>query len=154
MEQSTRIKVFFKQNAADSEGERVKKAVEDDLQIQLQSVKVASVYEVRGLEKNDFEEVASKLFTDPLTQEYVIGTRKGEECNWVVEVSLKKGVTDNVARTAVIGIKDVLKKDLPLSVRALKQYSFSGELSEDQVKTICNGLLANELIQNYKYWKC
>jgi len=70
-------------------------------------------------------------------------------------VKLKKEVTDNVGATARQAIEDLLDRKLleEETIRSGRKYLLRGNIQEEEVKRICTGLLANELIEEFSYRK-
>ncbi|OIO37612.1 MAG: phosphoribosylformylglycinamidine synthase, purS protein [Candidatus Omnitrophica bacterium CG1_02_41_171] len=66
----------------------------------------------------------------------------------MVEVWLKKGVTDTVAESAAKGIRDLGIKTIK-NVKTGKKYLLFGSLSSKEIEIICQRLLVNKVIQNY-----
>jgi phosphoribosylformylglycinamidine synthase len=96
------------------------------------------------------EELASAL-TDPAIQEYVVDGPLKRGFDWLVEVGMRPGVTDNVGRTATEAASLLLGAHWPAGARVFtsKQYLISGELVRSEVETIATGLLGNPLINRH-----
>ncbi|MFA6048537.1 MAG: hypothetical protein WC792_01145 [Candidatus Micrarchaeia archaeon] len=152
---STRFYAFFKPNATDAAGRGVLSSIKDDLGLEVSSVKVADVYAVHGipLSASDKEKLAKFLFSDVVVQDYSVDKEpfSKKDGDWLLEVGFKKGVTDNVGNTALIGMADVLGRPLPrgAAVRMSRQYCVKGKISQKDAERICFGLLANSVIQDY-----
>ncbi|MCM8778068.1 MAG: phosphoribosylformylglycinamidine synthase subunit PurS, partial [Candidatus Omnitrophica bacterium] len=70
------------------------------------------------------------------------------DCSIVVDVFYKKGVTDAVAETVDIAVKDAgIKKDVKISTG--KRYYIKGDLTKKEIELICEKVLANRLVQDY-----
>jgi len=146
-----RIEVGFKQMHRDAHGERVRQRVLSDLGIELEQVRTIDVYTLDmelGLEELD--QVAAGPFSDPIIQTYCINASLAEGFDWLVEVGLRPGVTDNVGRTALEAAMLRLGREPAEDekIYASRQYLFSGELEREQIQCIATGLLANDLIQH------
>ncbi len=157
-EEVFKIEVAFLSSAKDPAGEGALKALREDLGLKAaESVRTIDAYSVAnsGLQKKDAELVAGRLFCDPVVQTFSVGKPLAQGCDWVVEVGFKRGVTDSVGLTALVGIEDVLGKKLPLhaEVRTSKIYCIKGKLSKEEVERACKELLANGLIQNFSIKK-
>ncbi len=148
-----RIEVGYKEQKTDSIGATVKADIEEDLRIKgIRSVSYIDVYEIDAdLRKEEAERIAQKLLIDPITQNYSINSPLISNFDWAIEVKYHKDVTDNVGITAVEGIEDLLGRKFkePEKVRSRRKYVILGKITENDVKTICKGLLANELIETY-----
>jgi phosphoribosylformylglycinamidine synthase len=151
---TVRIEVRFREGMVDAAGESVRKAVEQDLGIELASVRSVEVYTIdRELGASQVERVARELFTDPLTQEYVVGSFVDAPFDWAIEVGFLPGVTDNVGNTARDGIADLL--DVSFSetekVYSSRMFLLGGDVTEEDVAWVASHL-SNPLIQRVG-WK-
>jgi len=151
-----KIEVGYKPTATDAMGEGIKKDIEDLGISGVDSVKIMQLYMIDGdLSEPDVESICENLLTDRITQVYA---HKGSLVSqddagaWVVEVTYKHGVTDAVGDSTVKGIKDLGISGVN-SAKTGQKYIVKGSLSEGDIKAICRRLLANDVIQNYKYEK-
>jgi len=151
-----RIEVGYKPNATDSYGEGIKKDIEDLGISGVKDVKTMQIYMLFGdIDESDVEYISKNLLTDSITQYYEY---KGSEHHkndigaWMIDVTYKPGVTDAVGDSTVKGIKDLGISGIK-SAKTGKRFIIKGELTEDDIATICRRLLANEVIQNYNYYK-
>ncbi len=150
-----RFYAFFKPTARDAEGIGARSSIKEDLGIPVVSVNTADVYSVSGIELSagEKERLAKFLFSDSVVQDYSIDKEPFSSKNgdWLLEVGFKSGVTDNVGQTSLIGMRDVLGKDIPphAEVRTSRQYCVKGNVSKAQAEKICSGVLANPVIQNF-----
>ncbi|MBW2261917.1 MAG: phosphoribosylformylglycinamidine synthase subunit PurS [Deltaproteobacteria bacterium] len=151
---AVRIEVRFKEGVVDAAGEAVRTAVERDLGIDLASVRSVEVYTIdRELKASEVGRVAERLFTDPLTQEYVVGSFVDAQFDWAIEVGFLPGVTDNVgntARNAVIDLLGVTFSDTE-KVYVSRMFLLSGDVTEDDAAFVASHL-SNPLIQRVG-WK-
>jgi phosphoribosylformylglycinamidine (FGAM) synthase PurS component len=152
-----RIEVAFKKGKFDSNGEAIKQSIKEDLLINsIEKVETIDVFELKGnFSEQEIKAITEKLFIDPILHDFSLNKPFFSNCDWVVEVKLKPGVTDNIAIAALEGIKDILGRNLKENetIKTAKKYLFYGSLSEQQVKTICSKLLANELIESFEFKK-
>jgi phosphoribosylformylglycinamidine synthase len=136
----------------DPPGKRVRARIVEDLNIDVDDVRVVDVYTLRAhLNSNELARVRAELFTDPIIQESRTDAPLVRDCGFVIEVGFLPGVTDNVGRTAVQGIADVLGRPLggPETVYKSTQYLVSGRIDASDCERIAAGLLANPLIQRW-----
>ena len=151
-----KIEVGYKPTATDAMGEGIRKDIEDLGISGVDSVKMIQLYMIDGdLSESDIEFICENLFTDRITQVYAHkGSLAGHDDAgaWVVEVTYKHGVTDAVGDSAVKGIKDLGISGVN-SAKTGQKYIVKGSLSEGDIEAICRRLLANDVIQNYKYEK-
>jgi phosphoribosylformylglycinamidine synthase II len=147
-----RVEVAMKEGVRDPAGEATRLEIRDTLGLSVDSVRVIDVYNIDAeLTSKELELVRKDLFTDPVIQESSSGTPLARDFTWLVEVGYRPGVTDNVGRTSAEGIADTIGRPLAKgeSVYTSRQYAIRGELTREQVGTICRKLLANELIQRW-----
>ncbi len=155
MEVPHRIEIGLKEGIRDALGEKVKRRIEKDLGLSIESVRTISVYTLDlELSKEELETIASDPFLDPIIQEYRIDEPLARDFDWLVEVSFKPGVTDNVGKTAREAIEWRLERRLreEEKVYTSTQYLFKGNLRREEVDRICTGLLGNPLIQRFEVW--
>jgi len=147
-----RVEVGFKPGVVDALGESVKKSIIEDLHISVDSVKTVDVYTIKAaLNEKQVKKVATELLTDPITQVSSCDGTLAKDFSKVIEVGYKPGVTDNVGRTTVEGIEDLLnikfKEDE--SVHTSRLYLINGQVGEGDAKRISMGLLANPITEYY-----
>jgi phosphoribosylformylglycinamidine synthase len=150
-----RIEVGLKKEIRDPLGEKVKRRIQSDLGLQVESVKTVSVFTLDiELPRDELELVATGPFLDPIIQEYRIDESLARGFDWLAEVSFKPGVTDNVGKTAREAIEWRLGKKLKdeEKVYTSTQYLIRGDLKHDEVQKICTDLLGNSLIQRFEIW--
>ena len=122
-----------------------------DLGIALEQVRTIDVFTLDmelGIE--ELEQIAAGPFSDPIIQTYRVNAPLAEGFDWLVEVGMRPGVTDNVGRTALEAAMLRLGRNRreDEKIYASRQYLFSGALDREQVERIAGGLLANDLIQH------
>jgi len=151
-----KIEVGYKPTATDAMGEGIKKDIEDLGISGVNSVKTMQLYMIDGeLPEADVKSICENLLTDRITQVYAFkGSLVGKDNAgaWVVEVTYKHGVTDAVGDSTVKGIKDLGISGVN-SAKTGQKYVIKGSLSESDIDAICRRMLANDVIQNYKYEK-
>ena len=148
---SHRIEVGFKQTHRDAHGERVRQRVLSDLGIALEQVRTIDIFTLdMELGSEELDQIASGPFSDPIIQTYRVNAPLAEGFDWLVEVGLRPGVTDNVGRTALEAAMLRLGRNPreDEKIYASRQYLFSGALEREQVEHVATGLLANDLIEH------
>ncbi len=148
-----RVEVGIREGCIDARGDSVKRSILEDLDIQVDRVRTIDVYTIEGdLEQVDIEVLRKGLFTDPIIQESKADGPLAGDFDWLIEVGFKPGVTDNVGRTALEGIQDILKAtaDRVDGAYTSVQYLVSGDIKGDEAERIARDLLANELIQRWE----
>lgn len=150
-----RIEIGLKKGIRDALGEKVKRRIENDLGLTIQSVKTLSIYTLDlELSRDELEAIATGPFLDPIIQEYRIDEPLAQDFDWLIEVSFKPGVTDNVGKTAKEAIQWRLERKLhdDEKVYTSTQYLLKGNLTREEVERICKDLLGNPLIQRFDVW--
>jgi len=159
-----RVEVVFKNPALDARGPSIKKQIEQDLGVNLDSLSVRDVYYIDApLTDGQIELVARDLLADPVLQDYSLDKPPTAGIDWAIEVGYLPGVTDNVGRTTAEAIADMLdlwegrRQEAGIHeggggdfVRTATVYVISGRLTEAQAEHVCLGLLANPLIHAYQ----
>lgn len=150
---SHRIEIIHKENFIDGREKSLLNLIEEDAQIILDDVKIINVYNLFGeFNKNELLILKEQLFCDPVFQKGEIGFYFAKKLNfdYCVEVSYLSGVTDNVGRTAVKGIKNILKREInDNDVRSSFMYLIKGNIYYKDCEKIAKKVLCNILIENY-----
>ncbi len=144
-----RIEVGFKDGVKDPHGEKIRRMVASELSLSVHSVRTVEVYTLdMELTGSELKLLASGPFSDPVVQNYSIDSPLTDDFDWLVEVGLKPGVTDNVGRTALEAALFCIGRECPGGgkIYASRQYLFKGRLSRDDLQIAVDRLLANELI--------
>jgi len=126
-----RIEVGFKAEIRDALGEKVRKRIQEDLGMSVASVRTIEVYTMdMDLGSAELAALAAGPFSDPVIQEYAIDLPLAREFDWLIEVGLRPGVTDNVGRTALEALALLLDRvpGTEEKVYASRQYLLCGEL--------------------------
>lgn len=100
-------------------------------------------------EEQKLKEIAEKVFTDPLTQEYSIDSELQNDYDFSIEVRVHKDVTDNAGMVANEAIEDFLGTESGGSVRTSRKYYLYGASKED-AERIAKEMLANDVIETYE----
>ncbi len=145
-----RLEVGFKRGVRDVLGEKVKKEIREVLGLPVLDVKTSDVYTIgENLRRKELSLLAKSLFSDPVIQEASIGRQLRKDYDWMIEIGFKPGVTDNVGKTAKIGIEEVLGRKLKTEVYTSKRYFIYGKrLKKKDAERIAR-YLANDLIQRW-----
>ncbi len=148
-----RIEVIFRDGITDALGESVKKRIIEYLDLHVDSVHTVDVYTIdKELDRKQLDFLGRELFADPVTQIFSCDSPIAGDFDWLIEVGLKPGVTDNVGRTSMTAIQDMLKEKFgpDEAVYTSKQYLVKGKkLTKADLDNIGKNLLANELIQQW-----
>ncbi len=142
---------------SDARGEGVRKQIAKFFGFPVEKVWSRDVYTVSAsLSGEEARRVASLLY-NPVLQGWRVGAAKSSnfeplpECDYLVAVGFKPGVTDNVGRSARAAVGDILGRKLREDehIFSSTEYLLYGpKLTREQAETIGSKLLANELIQS------
>ncbi len=148
-----RIAIGFKDAIRDPHGEKIKRKIVEHLHIIVEQVRVIEVYTIDGhLDAAELELCAGNPLSDPIIQNYAIDQQLAEQFDWLIEVSFRPGVTDNIGKTAREAIALLLDRalsEIPL-VYTARQYLLKGPLGRHEASRIAQDLLANELIERFQ----
>jgi len=147
-----RIEIGLKDQIRDARGEKIKKRMNDDLQVSVESVRTIDVYTLDArLSAREVEEIAAGPFLDSVIQECSIGKPLSSDFDWAIEVGFKPGVTDNVGRTAREAVELLIQRrfDAAEAIYTSVLYLIRGNLNASQAELITTGLLSNPLIQRH-----
>ncbi len=115
----------------------------------VEAVQAIRVFLIEGdLDKTAVERIARELLADPVTEEYHVGRMApppGLAQATLIEVYLKPGVTDPVATSALLGIRDMGLE--AQSVRTARKYLLLGTLSDKQKQLIAQKVMGNDCIE-------
>ncbi len=151
------VEVGFRNGKFDALGESVKQSIIEDLNIKtIEKVSYSEGFLLpESFSQKQAEELAVKLFHDPINQIFSVNSPVKKDSSFVITVQYHSNVTDNVGIAAEEGIKDLgfeFKKNE--HVRSLKKYYLYGSLSEKEAEEIASGLLANKLVEEFDVKKC
>ena len=97
----------------------------------------------------DAARIADELLTDPVIEEYHVGSSDAPADAALIEVHLKAGVMDPVAASAEKAVTDM---GLQIEgIRTARRYELLGEVSDEQRQTIAGKLLANPVIEDIHF---
>ncbi|HIE28713.1 TPA: hypothetical protein EYP66_15650 [Candidatus Poribacteria bacterium] len=151
-----KIEVSLKQNINDAVGSGISQDIKDLGIKDIEQVRTAQLYWLNGdITETELETICAALLTDAITQRYVHSSSSKPlwtpiNNTWVIEVNFKSGVTDAVGDSVMKGIRDLGIGGVD-SVRTGQKYIITGNLTEEQIKTISRRLLANDVIHNFVY---
>ncbi|MFA5555071.1 MAG: phosphoribosylformylglycinamidine synthase subunit PurL [Phycisphaerae bacterium] len=144
-----RFEVFNNEGSVDVHGAGVFEDIRELGITSIEAVQSARVFLIEADFEHDFaERIAKELLADPVCESYYIGRSKapaGLAKATLVEVHLKSGVTDPVAQSVTAALADMgVKVD---NVRTARKYVLLGHISQSQIKTISQKILANDCIE-------
>ena len=147
-----RIEISYLDKWRDAKSETVKKQITEVLNLPVESVKQREVYTVLAdINKTVADKIAEEL-NNPVIQKATTKATIDGDYSWLIIVGYRPGVTDNVGKTAITAIGDILGRKL----KKPKERVFSSaeyllkapKLSRQDAEHIGKDLLANELIQS------
>lgn len=149
-----RIEVKSKPGFRDAAGEDVRARLAEDLGVIVDRVNVINVYTIHAeLDETNADRVRAELFTDPITQMSTVNASLAADldCDYIIEVGYRPGVTDNVGRSSAEGVADTLGRPFVSgeAVYFSQQFALKGDLSTKTCERIAQDLLANNLIQRW-----
>ncbi|MGE4565538.1 MAG: AIR synthase-related protein [Victivallaceae bacterium] len=142
----------------DARAEGVKKQAESFLGHPIGEVRTRDVYTVNA-ELTPAEAVkAASLLVNPVLQSYRVGEAVSDnfeafpECQYLVAIGFRPGVTDNVGRSAKSAVGDIVGRKLgeDEAVFSSVEYLFYGGISREEAALVGRKLLGNELIQTVR----
>ena len=154
------VEVGYKKHVTDPEGFMTKKGIEE-LGIEgIEDVRAISTYTITGeMGEEEVKKISEELLSDNQIQNYGyrgIGVKKPLEHDypkgWIIEIGLKPGVMDAVGLSTASAI-EILGIDSVKEVKAGNKYLIIGDVSEEDIRKICQRLLVNNMIQFYRYQK-
>ena len=151
MKQVNILVVATQPHILDVRGVALQRTLQDDLHLHVDEVRTASLYTIHApLTPADLEQARQVLFTDAVVQESCWAQRPAMTCDWIVQVGLLPGVTDNVGRTAARALEDIADQPLQGEVYTSSLYLLRSALSRREIERVVRDVLANPLIQQWR----
>ena len=147
-----RIIVGLKKSIQDARGEKIRREINQHLNLDLHSVRTLDVYTVdAALSKEEVTQAAAGPFSDPVIQEYAVNQPLANSFDMLIEVGYRPGVTDNTGRTAKEAIQYMTGRPFAQGegIYTSTQYLLTGLTDKSIAEKIAKDYLANGLIQ---YW--
>ncbi|MFO7973814.1 MAG: AIR synthase-related protein [Candidatus Hydrogenedentota bacterium] len=147
-----RIEVGMKAGLPDPAGDATRQQLAEDLGIRVDNVHVVDVYIINAeLSADELERVRTELFTDPIIHKSAANASLASDCDFVIEVGFRPGVTDNVGKSSTEAIVDTLGRSLAKGEAVYKStlYAIKGKVTAQDCEHIARDLLANELIERW-----
>jgi phosphoribosylformylglycinamidine synthase subunit PurSL len=143
-----RIEVSVKEGFADPRSEGLQKDILDLGIKAVNRVRVSSIYLLEGkLDDNELLAICRELLADPIVEEYTTQESPAPTGARLVEVAYNPGVMDPVEDSVKKGIRDLGITTIN-AVRTAKKYLLWGDVSDDTLKSICDKLLVNSIVQH------
>ena len=135
----------------DARGEALLRSLRQDPPCPVEWVRTASLYTFRtSLSLEDLEAARRVLFTDAVVEESRWDSRPPTQCRWIVQVGMLPGVTDNVGRTALRGLEDMLGHRVDGEVYTSSLYLLEGDLDYSNMDRLVQDFLANPLVHQWR----
>ena len=154
------VEIGYKKDVTDPVGFLTKKEIED-LGIEgVKEVRSISTYAINGnISEEQVKKICEELLADNQIQHFGYRGKNVDKSikhefpgAWLVEVGFKPGVMDAIGMSTANAI-EILGIDSVREIRTRTKYLIIGDVSEEQVKKICQRCLVNPLIHNYSYQK-
>jgi phosphoribosylformylglycinamidine synthase len=147
-----RVEVSVRAGFPDPRGDSLKTDIHDIGITTVTQARVSDVYLLEGgLDGSEVEKIGRELLADPVIEDFSwdegLVSHSGNSGAHVVEVAYNPGVTDPVEESIGKAICD-LGITAVKSIKTARKYSFWGDLSDDTLRSICDRLLVNSLIQH------
>ncbi|MCP4375596.1 MAG: phosphoribosylformylglycinamidine synthase subunit PurL [bacterium] len=145
-----RVEIRSKESFGDPHAQMVFHQVRELGMDSVTNVRSARLFFLVGeFSQTDAVRIADELLSDPVIEEYHIGSTDSPDDGALVEVHLKAGVMDPVAASAVKAVTDMgLQVE---GVRTARRYELVGDVSDAQRQTIAGKLLANPVIEDIHF---
>jgi phosphoribosylformylglycinamidine synthase len=147
-----RIEVSVRAGLPDPRGDSLETDIRDIGITTVTQARVSDVYLLEGeLDETEVERIGRELLADPVVEGFSCGEGLAPHVKnsdgHVVEVAYNPGVTDPVEESISKAICDLGITTVE-SIKTARKYSLWGDLSEQTLKSICDKLLVNNLIQH------
>ncbi len=154
-----RVLVGLRPHVRDVLGQRVARKIKNELGICVKDVRIVNVFTIDGLNQSQIELLLKRdALSDPILHAVSLAPL-ARDFDYILEVGLRPGVTDNEGRTAMEAVALVLElsdvEAQAVAVYTSKQYLItqdpSAPLTNAITASIARDLLANELIQRFEF---
>jgi phosphoribosylformylglycinamidine synthase subunit PurS len=150
------IEVCSKKKVPDVFGQEVRRSIEETGISKIKDVLTSELYCFEGvLKRRELVRIAEDILVDPISQEFLLnneGAGRRAGVYRIVDIFYKNGVTDTVAETIMVALKDAGMTSV-VSAATGRRYYLKGNLSDSEVKSICINVLMNPSIQDYSVLK-
>ena len=151
MKMDCRIEISPLAKWRDSRGESVRSQITNFLNLPINTIRTRDVYTISAnISRADSDKIAAEL-TNPVLQSSLVGETRSLECDWLIAVGFKPGVTDNVGRSAREAVSDILNRKLGEDETIFSSIEYiinAPDLTKEQTEHIAKDLLANDLIES------
>ncbi|MFW6113059.1 MAG: AIR synthase-related protein, partial [Thermodesulfobacteriota bacterium] len=150
---AVRLEIGWRPELIDAEGEALRRKAWEYFGLTLDRVQVLHLLMLDlDLPPSELEAIRTEVFTNPVTQVSSFSPL-AREFDWALWVGFRPGVRDNAGAMAREAIEAFLGRSLPpeAAVFTSKLYLLSRpDLNQDHAARLARGLLANDLIQEFR----
>jgi len=150
-----RLEIALKGEFFDAEGEGIRLKAQHYFGIPVTAIRTVNILTIDAdLGADELRRIQAGIFTNPVTQMSSYDPLD-VPFDWTIWVGYRPGVRDNAGATAVEAIEDLLGSRFSgdQSVYTSKRYCLQGSgLEGPAVDRIASGLLANDIIQQWRVW--
>ncbi|MBI2549743.1 phosphoribosylformylglycinamidine synthase subunit PurL [Candidatus Woesearchaeota archaeon] len=142
------IEIKTKETSKDVRKEGLQKAINEDLGLKAEVAETSDIYVIQGSYSTKEAETIARAMSDQVVQQFGINNQLYSKGAWVAIVRYKPQITDPVEQSTLKLVEDI---GLAAESATIMQKYAIRNATEEQVKAICEGLLANENTQQYGY---
>ncbi|MBC8373279.1 MAG: phosphoribosylformylglycinamidine synthase subunit PurS, partial [Planctomycetes bacterium] len=145
-----RVEIRSKESFGDPHAQTVFNQVRELGMDSVSGVRSARLFFLVGeFSQADATRIADELLTDPVIEEYHVGSSGAPDDAALIEVHLKAGVMDPVAASAEKAVTDM---GLQIEgIRTARRYELLGDVSDEQRRRVAGKLLANPVIEEIHF---
>jgi phosphoribosylformylglycinamidine synthase len=130
-----------------SADERLRQRIQQTLDLELTGIRHSRVYYLRAAAPTTWDpQAVASLLSDPVAERVFVDHPPHGDCDWILEIGYKAGVTDNAGHTAAETLAGVAGSGDAVTVRMANRYYVTGPVSEADVQRIGTDLLGNPLV--------
>jgi phosphoribosylformylglycinamidine synthase subunit PurS len=144
------IEIFYKEGVFDATNEIIRHGIADLGVPGIESVVVTQLYSIDGtMGDKEITSLCGGLLADPVTQSYRFEDGHSSGPGRSVKVWYKPGVTDATGESVLKAAEDMGIRGIE-KVHTGSKYMLCGNISEEDIKKLCERLLANTVIQIFE----
>jgi phosphoribosylformylglycinamidine synthase len=131
----------------DGADDRLRQQLRQALGLDVTTLRQSRVYYLQAADPgpvNPF--AAAPLLSDPLTETVIVDQPPITECDWILEIGYRSGVTDNAGHTAAGTLAGLAGDGGACTVRTARRYYLTGALTAADVHRIGTVVLGNSLV--------
>ncbi|MCL4361772.1 phosphoribosylformylglycinamidine synthase subunit PurL [Candidatus Dependentiae bacterium] len=109
-------------------------------------IRAIKIYRLQGVDQQVAENFAKNILVDSISQEYIINQPIEFQNSKKIEIAKKPGVMNPEVATIFKAANELKINDLSAADTSW-EYHFYGDITDEQIKLICNRLLLNKTIE-------